>query len=85
MHWVVLYIPAEHPGSGEGTHLPHLPPRDPQETQTSDLTGVGWGVVVVCRMGPSLVIQADRKGEMDIRENIYPFDLAKPSGPPISS
>lgn len=32
MHWVVLYIMAEHPGSGEGTHLPHLPPRDPLGT-----------------------------------------------------
>lgn len=82
MHWVVIYIPAKCPGSGKGTHLPHLPPCGPLGTQTSDLTGVGWGV---CRMGPSLVIQADRKGEIDIRENVHPFDLPKPSGPPITS
>lgn len=36
-------------------------------------------------MEPSLVMQADRKGEMDGRGNAAAFELSKPSGQPTSS
>lgn len=36
-------------------------------------------------MGPSLVIQLDKKGEIDVRGNSNAFDIPKPSGQSTSN
>lgn len=78
MNMHLICIPSEHLGSVKGTTC-LSPLHGSLCPLTCDLTGAGWEAVEVCRMGPPLVIQVDRKGELDARGSAAAFDLPRAS------